>query len=228
MLISSPSPNFNERKGLVRPNIVIIHYTATQSFEEAKKTLCDKGSEVSAHYLISEDGLILNLVDELKRAWHAGVSKWGNISDINSYSIGIELSNDGFSPFGEKLMISLELLLKDILNKWNIPTHRVLAHSDISPGRKIDPGVKFDWNRLARNKLAIRPKITNVKTLSEEDFVKSLTLNDLAKWLSTHQKMIQNSVNKWKKRSEKDSHNIGDWLKTFTAKNKAILENIYT
>ena len=176
MLISSPSPNFNERKGSVRPNIVIIHYTATQSFEEAKKTLCDKGSEVSAHYLISEEGLILNLVEELKRAWHAGVSKWGNISDINSYSIGIELSNDGFSPFGEKIMTSLELLLKDILNKWNIPIHRVLAHSDISPGRKIDPGVKFDWNRLARNKLAIRPMITNVKTPSKQEFVKSLAM----------------------------------------------------
>ena len=131
---------------------------------------------MSAHYLISEEGLILNLVEELKRAWHAGVSKWGNISDINSYSIGIELSNDGFSPFGEKIMTSLELLLEDILNKWNIPIHRVLAHSDISPGRKIDPGVKFDWNRLARNKLAIRPMITNVKTPSKQEFVKSLAM----------------------------------------------------
>ena len=172
--IPCPSPNFNDRRRKARPNIVILHYTAARSFEEAKATLCSKDSKVSAHYLISEDGRIYSLVHEAKRAWHAGVSKWGSITDINSYSIGVELSNDGFSPFGEKLMMSLELLLDEVVKKWEIPACRVLAHSDVSPGRKIDPGVKFDWDRLALRNLAIKPKVRNVEIPNRKDFLKSL------------------------------------------------------
>jgi N-acetylmuramoyl-L-alanine amidase len=174
LIISYPSPNFNERQSTARPNIVVIHYTATRTFEDARATLCNKESKVSAHYLISEDGTIYRLVNEAKRAWHAGVSKWGSITDINSYSIGIELSNDGFSPFGEKLMISLELLLDEVLEKWDIPACRVLAHSDVSPGRKIDPGIKFDWDRLALKRLCIKPKMLNIKSPNKKDFLKSL------------------------------------------------------
>ena len=172
--ISCPSPNFNDRQGKARPNIIVIHYTATSSFEEAKETLCNKASKVSAHYLISADGKVFRLINETKRAWHAGVSKWGSITDINSYSIGVELSNDGFSPFGEKLMMSLELLLDEVVKKWEIPACRVLAHSDVSPGRKIDPGVKFDWDRLALRNLAIKPKVRNVEIPNRKDFLKSL------------------------------------------------------
>ena len=160
----------------MQPNIIVIHYTATHSLEEARATLCHKDSKVSAHYLISEDGTIFNLVDEAKRAWHAGASKWGSITDINSHSIGIELSNDGYSPFGEKLMMSLELLLDEILKKWDIPVHRVLAHSDVSPGRKVDPGVKFDWDRLALKNLAIKPKMLNVRNPNRKIFLNSLGL----------------------------------------------------
>ena len=139
-------------------------------------TLCNENAKVSAHYLISEDGTIYSLVNEEKRAWHAGVSKWGLISDVNSYSIGVELSNDGFSPFGEKLMMSLELLLDEVIEKWNIPVCRVLAHSDIAPSRKIDPGVKFDWDRLAIRKLAIKPTMLNVKSPNKKSFLTSLGL----------------------------------------------------
>ena len=109
--VSSPSPNFTERRGTSKPDMVVIHYTATLSATDALDTLCSSKAQVSSHYLISENGCIFNLVDENKRAWHAGLSHWGCVSDINSHSIGIELSNDGFSPFGEKLMGSLETLL---------------------------------------------------------------------------------------------------------------------
>ena len=172
--VSSPSPNFTKRRGTSKPDMVVLHYTATSSASNALNTLCSSKAQVSAHYLISENGCIFNLVDENKRAWHAGLSQWGGISDINSHSIGIELSNDGFSPFGEKLMGSLEILLKEILKKWNIPVHRVLGHSDISPGRKIDPGRKFDWERLSLSGLAIFVESKGILKVDRNKFVSDL------------------------------------------------------
>ena len=172
--VSSPSPNFTKRRGASKPDMVVLHYTATSSASNALNTLCSSKAQVSAHYLISENGCIFNLVDENKRAWHAGLSQWGGISDINSHSIGIELSNDGFSPFGEKLMGSLETLLKEILKKWNIPAHRVLGHSDISPGRKIDPGRKFDWERLSLSGLAIFVESKGILKVDRNKFVSDL------------------------------------------------------
>ncbi len=172
--VSSPSPNFTKRRGTSKPDMVVLHYTATSSASNALNTLCNSKAQVSAHYLISENGCIFNLVDESKRAWHAGLSHWGGISDINSHSIGIELSNDGFSPFGEKLMGSLEVLLKEILKKWNIPVHRVLGHSDISPGRKIDPGRKFDWERLSLSGLAIFVECKGILKVDRNKFVSDL------------------------------------------------------
>ena len=172
--VSSPSPNFTKRRGTSKPDMVVLHYTATSSASNALNTLCSSKAQVSAHYLISENGCIFNLVDENKRAWHAGLSQWGGISDINSHSIGIELSNDGFSPFGEKLMGSLETLLKEILKKWNIPAHRVLGHSDIYPGRKIDPGRKFDWERLSLSGLAIFVESKGILKVDRNKFVSDL------------------------------------------------------
>lgn len=123
----------------------------------AHRVLCDPATEVSAHYLISESGEVQALVPEEMRAWHAGAGSWGGIQDINSQSIGIELSNTGFAPFAALQMLALETLLHDIMRRWAIPAHRVIGHSDCAPGRKIDPGPRFDWLRLARQGLAIWP-----------------------------------------------------------------------
>lgn len=152
------SPNFGERRGGVRPDMVVLHYTAMESCAAAAERLCDAECEVSAHYLISEQGEILQLVAEEKRAWHAGAGCWGYVTDVNSRSIGIELANSGFAPFPDQQMAALESLLADILNRRDIAPERVIGHSDMSPGRKTDPGAWFNWQRLARNGLAVWPQ----------------------------------------------------------------------
>ncbi|MBT5821081.1 MAG: N-acetylmuramoyl-L-alanine amidase, partial [Rhodobacteraceae bacterium] len=113
--------------------MVVLHYTAMQSAEDAICTLCDPEKEVSAHYVIGRDGAMTQLVDEAARAWHAGSGRWAECDDINSRSIGIELDNDGFSPFSATLMDALEDLLGGILARWEIPAHHVIAHSDLAP-----------------------------------------------------------------------------------------------
>ncbi len=153
------SPNFGERRGAARPSLVVLHYTAMDSAEAAIERLCDPVAEVSAHYLIGRDGSLASLVDEEMRAWHAGGGSWGAIDDVNSHSVGIELDNDGFQPFAEPLMRRLEALLGEILTRWSIRPEGVIAHSDMALGRKIDPGLRFDWRRLARQGLAIWPQV---------------------------------------------------------------------
>lgn len=150
------SPNFGERRGGVRPSLVVIHYTAMQDCDAARDWLCNPDAEVSAHYLISETGDVHGLVPEDKRAWHAGAGAWGAITDVNSHSIGIELSNTGATPFAAAQMDALEQLLPAILGRWDIPSQGVIGHSDCAPGRKIDPGPRFDWARLARSGLAVQ------------------------------------------------------------------------
>lgn len=152
----APSPNHGPRRDNARPDIVLIHYTAMTDCDAAERVLCNPDLEVSAHYLISPKGDVTQLVAEDRRAWHAGAGSWGSVTDVNSRSIGIELSNDGYSPFAAAQMDALESLLQGILSRWSIPPHRVLGHSDIAPGRKIDPGKRFDWNRLAKQGLAAR------------------------------------------------------------------------
>lgn len=124
---------------------------------EALARLCDPLAEVSAHWLIAEDGATLALVAEERRAWHAGAGRWGDVTDVNSRSIGIELSNRGTHPFAATQMTALERLLGDVLARWSIPPARVIAHSDMAPGRKADPGPRFDWRRLARAGLSVWP-----------------------------------------------------------------------
>lgn len=153
----APSPNFGERRGGARPDLIVIHYTAMASCAEARARLCDPAAEVSAHYLISEAGEVELLVPEAARAWHAGAGAWGGVRDINSRSIGIELANPGDAPFPEPQMAALERLLAGIMARWRIPPARVIGHSDMAPGRKRDPGPRFDWRRLARAGLAIWP-----------------------------------------------------------------------
>ena len=140
-----PSPNFNER----RPNYVVVHYTSDRTAEESLRTLTSPALEVSAHYLVGRDGRIYQLVDERARAWHAGVSRWGADTDINSSSIGIELDNDGRQPFPEAQIDSLLRLLADLRERYRIPAANVLGHSDVAPRRKVDPGRLFPWKRLA-------------------------------------------------------------------------------
>lgn len=140
-----PSPNVSER----RPNYVILHHTTNDTAEEAVATLTSRLTQVSAHYLVVRDGRILYLVDELKRAWHAGDSYWGGNRDLNSSSIGIELDNNGREPYPDAQIGALIALLGDLAARWNIPPANVLAHGDVAPGRKVDPGALFPWRRLA-------------------------------------------------------------------------------
>ncbi len=154
--LTHPSPNFGPRRGGVRPRLIVLHYTAMDSAAAALARLRDPAAEVSAHYLIAADGAVCSLVGEGMRAWHAGAGAWGGCSDVNSASIGIELDNDGQTPFGEPLMRALEDLLPGVMSRWAIPRQNIIGHSDCAPGRKTDPGPFFDWDRLAAKGLAAR------------------------------------------------------------------------
>jgi len=162
------SPNFGARRGTDRPDMVVLHYTAMESCKAAAERLCDPQFEVSAHYLIGENGVIHQLVDEADRAWHAGRGAWGGVTDVNSHSIGIELANTSLHPFPDAQMVALESLISEILNRYKISPARVIGHSDMAPGRKSDPGVRFDWKRLARQGLSIWPKgVTPNRTVGD-------------------------------------------------------------
>lgn len=150
-----PSPNFGPRRDRLKPHLVVIHYTAMNSAEAALDRLCDPQSEVSAHYLIERTGTLWQMVDEDMRAWHAGAGEWGGQGDINSRSIGVELDNTGDHPFPEPQMQALEHLLHAIMSRWDIPARGIIGHSDMAPGRKIDPGPRFDWQRLAKRGLVV-------------------------------------------------------------------------
>ena len=153
------SANHGARRGVDGPDMIVLHYTAMESAEAALARLCDPAAEVSAHYLVDRDGTVYGLVDEDRRAWHAGVGQWGETSDVNSASIGIELVNAGslrgMPPFAEAQMGAVESLITLIQDRWVVPLHRVVGHSDTALGRKPDPGPKFDWVRLARAGLAM-------------------------------------------------------------------------
>lgn len=137
--------NFDLRK----PNFVIIHHTAQNSCAQTLKTFTVERSKVSAHYVICKDGTVHHMLNDYLRAWQAGISKWGNNTDINSSSIGIELDNNGFEPFAEPQLMSLLTLLDTLKKKYAIPAGNFIGHSDIAPRRKVDPNVFFPWQRLA-------------------------------------------------------------------------------
>jgi N-acetylmuramoyl-L-alanine amidase len=141
-----PSPNHNER----RPNYVILHDTTSDNAEHALKTLTDPVREVSAHYLIGRDGVLYQLVDEHRRAWHAGAAYWGGNADLNSSSIGIELDNTGDEPYAEIQVMRLLGLLKDLRERHKIPAANFLGHGDVAIRRKVDPSRHFPWERLAQ------------------------------------------------------------------------------
>jgi N-acetylmuramoyl-L-alanine amidase len=137
--------NFNLRK----PNYVIIHHTAQDSTAQTLKTFTLPSSQVSAHYVIGRDGRVYHLLNDYLRAWHGGVAKWGNSTDINSSSIGIELDNNGIEPFDEPQIASLLQVLVHLKKAYNIPTANFIGHADIAPARKTDPSALFPWKRLA-------------------------------------------------------------------------------
>jgi N-acetylmuramoyl-L-alanine amidase len=141
--------------------MLILHYTGMDNAAAALDRLCDPMSEVSAHYLIDEDGTAWRLVSEDRRAWHAGRAFWAGETDINSRSIGIELVNPGhgpnYRPFPDAQMASLERLCHGILRRFPIRSHFVLGHADVAPGRKLDPGELFDWRRLAAAGIGLWP-----------------------------------------------------------------------
>ena len=156
-IIDRPSPNFDERPVGASVALVVLHYTAMEGCEAAAERLCNPECEVSAHYLIARDGTLFRLVEEDKRAWHAGAGAWAGQDGVNARSIGIELDNDGKAPFDEPLMTTLEALLADILERYELPPKAVIGHSDMAPERKQDPGRHFDWQRLVEAGLSIWP-----------------------------------------------------------------------
>tara|TARA_B110000971_G_C19938562_1_gene467607 strand:- start:37 stop:807 length:771 start_codon:yes stop_codon:yes gene_type:complete len=146
------SPNHDARAK--KPSHIVLHYTNMQSAQAALERMCDPGAKVSAHYLIHRDGQIVQMVEESRRAWHAGVAYWQGESDMNSASIGIELDHKGhdeqghMTAFPEAQRQALYALLKDIIERNDLDPRHVIGHSDIAPGRKIDPGEAFDWAEL--------------------------------------------------------------------------------
>lgn len=156
-IIDCPSPNFDERDQPI--SLVILHYTGMESAEAAIDRLRDPGAGVSCHYLVDEDGRVLRMVPEDKRAWHAGQSYWRGMTALNACSIGIELVNPGhehgYRPFPDAQIEALIPLLADIKDRHGITRGNVVGHSDIAPARKQDPGELFPWGRLARLRLAL-------------------------------------------------------------------------
>lgn len=149
---AAPSPNFGERAGGRSPDIILLHYTGMATADGALKWLCAPESQVSCHYFVHEDGRVEQLVREADRAWHAGKSVWKGEADINSASIGIEIANaghpGGLPDFPDLQLNAVVELCLDCGRRWGIAPERVLAHSDVAPIRKVDPGEKFPWGRL--------------------------------------------------------------------------------
>lgn len=149
-----PSPNFGERRDGKKVSILLLHYTGMPDGPGAEDWLCDPASEVSCHYIVHEDGRIVQMVREADRAWHAGAGQWAGETDVNSCSVGIEIVNPGhpggLPEFPAVQIDAVIALSRGIVERHAIAPERVLAHSDVSPGRKLDPGEKFPWDVLAR------------------------------------------------------------------------------
>lgn len=163
--------NFNLRK----PNLVIIHHTAQGSVDETLRTFRLERTGVSAHYVIGKDGSVHHMLNDYLRAWHAGIGSWGNITDVNSISIGIELDNDGFTPFPPAQIQSLMHVLKYLKHKFNIPAANFVGHADIAPSRKDDPSHFFPWKQLSDNGYGLwYDDTTNVQVPPYFDYIEAL------------------------------------------------------
>lgn len=160
--MTNKSPNFDERAEGIDLEYLVLHFTGTETAQEALDVYADAEAKLSAHYLVDVDGTVHALVDENKRAWHAGKSFWRGITDMNSHSIGIEVVNAGYkdeaTPFPAVQITALIELCNDICNRYPKMRANVLGHSDIAPGRKIDPGHLFPWAQLAENNIGLWPE----------------------------------------------------------------------
>ena len=163
-MIWTPSPNFDERKLPV--SILVMHYTGMKDAASAINWLANPDAKVSAHYVVTEDGQVVNMVKEELRAWHAGRGYWRGIDDVNSASIGIEIVNPGhewgYVPFPEEQMDAVTRLAHDVVKRHNIVPSNVIGHSDLAPSRKLDPGELFDWDRLAKLGIALKKPPLNL------------------------------------------------------------------
>ena len=139
--------NFNLRK----PSYIILHHTAQESVEQTIRTFTLNRTQVSAHYIVGDDGRVVQMLNDYLRAWHAGSGSWGKITDMNSCSIGIELDNNGYEPFSEAQISSLMALLSRLQKEFNIPKANIIGHADLAPSRKVDPSALFPWKTLAEN-----------------------------------------------------------------------------
>ena len=161
-VVYHPSPNFENRPSEISVDMLVLHYTGMASSELALRRLCDLASKVSAHYLIDEEGVLYQLVDEEVQAWHAGRSSWRGHTNINSRSIGIELVNPGhklgYKPYSKAQMDSVISLALDIIARHPISPRNIVGHSDIAPARKQDPGELFDWQQLASAGIGLWPE----------------------------------------------------------------------
>ncbi|KIT17507.1 N-acetylmuramoyl-L-alanine amidase [Jannaschia aquimarina] len=155
----APSPNCGERRDGTVPHLILLHYTAMAGgVEPVIRWFQDPETQLSAHYVVGEDGEVVSMVPEDRRAWHAGAGRWGAITDVNSASIGIEICNAATHPFSARQMDAVEDLVSGIMDRHVIPPEGVIGHSDSAPGRKVDPGRRFDWRRLALSGLSVWPK----------------------------------------------------------------------
>lgn len=156
-MIDTPSPNFDDRTLPV--TMLVLHYTGMPDAASAIEWMTNPASKVSAHYCVTEDGQVIRMVDEDKRAWHAGLAYWRGITDVNSASVGIEIVNPGhewgYRPFPEEQISALIPLVADIVKRHGITRGNIVGHSDVAPARKQDPGELFPWHRLARLRLAL-------------------------------------------------------------------------
>ena len=145
------SPNYDSR----HPTMIVVHYTSNDYVDDSIQTLTSPVRKVSSHYLIDKEGQLYQLVPENQRAWHAGQSYWGGNTDINSASIGIEIDNDGGESYGDRQIATLVALIKDIRTRYKIKPNNIVGHSDVSPGRKVDPGPYFPWQQVASEGIGI-------------------------------------------------------------------------
>ena len=201
-MATSYSPNFNlPKRTKNRIKFIIIHYTGMKKESAAIKRLQDPKSKVSSHYLIKRNGEIINLVPDLFEAWHAGVSSWKHFKSLNKNSIGIEITNPGhqhgYKKFSKKQIFSLQKLLKILVKKYRIKKKYILGHSDVAPGRKKDPGEKFPWEMLAKNKLSFWHNLNQkkIKKFREKNLINKV---DESLFLKNLYKIGYNNVKKFK------------------------------
>jgi N-acetylmuramoyl-L-alanine amidase len=185
-----PSPNHGERRDGMRPDMILLHYTGMSDAMVALDRLCGAGSEVSAHYMVFEDGRVVQMVPEGRRAWHAGASHWAGETDVNSCSIGIEIANPGhdydYPDFPRRQIAAVTALCRGIQKRYTIRPERVLAHSDVAPSRKADPGEKFPWRTLWDSGVGHW-----VMPAPLTDGGQRLTLGDRGEAVSTLQEMLR-------------------------------------